>query len=95
MIADWLLNPPVVLVAIVVLAGAYLVAWIVYFAVMRLAVNDRAKAFKGGIARHAAAARHHFWFFGRLPQSPKVVFDFWIANDDSRCPATDVKVTWG
>ena len=47
MIADWLLNLPVVLMAIVVFAGAYLVAWIVYFAVMRLAVNDRAKAFKG------------------------------------------------
>ena len=46
MIADWLLNLPVVLMAIVVFAGAYLVAWIVYFAVMRLAVNDRAKAFK-------------------------------------------------
>jgi hypothetical protein len=46
-IADWLLNLPVVLMAIVVFAGTYLVAWIVYFAVTQLAVNDRAKAFKG------------------------------------------------
>ena len=67
MIADWLLNLPVVLMAIVVFAGAYLVAWIVYFAVMRLAVNDRAKAFKGGIARPAAAAIT----FGSLVGFPK------------------------
>jgi Na+/H+ antiporter NhaB len=70
-IADWLLNLPVVLMAIVVFAGTYLVAWIVYFAVTRLAVNDRAKAFKGVSPGHAAAAWHQFWFFGRLPQAQK------------------------
>jgi len=43
--------------------------------------------------RHQAAGEFFGW--DSLPPSPKVVFDFWIANDDSRCPATDVKVTWG
>ena len=47
MIADWLLNLPVVLMAIIVFAGTYPVGWIIYFAVTRLAANDRAKAFKG------------------------------------------------
>jgi len=94
MIADWLLNPPVVLVAIVVFAGAYLVAWIVYFAVMRLAVNDRAKAFKGVSPGMLPPPASLLVLWSASP-SPKVVFDFWIANDDSRCPATDVKVTWG
>ena len=71
MIADWLLNLAVVLMAIVVSAGTYLVAWIVYFAVMRLAVNDRAKAFKGGIARHAAAAGITFGSLVGFPKAQK------------------------
>ncbi|HKB22639.1 MAG TPA: hypothetical protein VKC99_07630 [Methyloceanibacter sp.] len=37
MIADWLLNLPVVLMATIVFAGTYLVAWIVYFAAPRFA----------------------------------------------------------
>jgi hypothetical protein len=44
---DWLLNLPVIWMAFVVFAGTYFVAAVVYFAVTRLAVNDRARAFKG------------------------------------------------
>ena len=78
MIADWLLNLPVVLMAIVVFAGAYLVAWIVYFAVMRLAVNDRAKAFKGYRPACCRRSASILVLWSASP-SPKVVFDFWIA----------------
>jgi Protein of unknown function (DUF4239) len=44
---DWLLNLPVVWMAFVVFAGTYFVAAVVHFAVTRLAINDRARAFKG------------------------------------------------
>src|SRR5215472_13092975 len=43
--SDWLLNLPVLWMAVVVFA-AYLLAACVYWVVTRLAVNDRAKAFK-------------------------------------------------
>jgi hypothetical protein len=43
---DWLLNLPVLLMALIVFAAAYLLAGIVNFVVIRLAVNERAKAFK-------------------------------------------------
>jgi len=71
MIADWLLNLPVVLMAIIVFAGTYPVGWIIYFAVTRLAANDRAKAFKGGIARHAAAAGITFGSLVGFPKAQK------------------------
>ena len=88
MIADWLLNLPVVLMAIIVFAGTYPVGWIIYFAVTRLAANDRAKAFKGGIARPAAAAIT----FGSLVGFPKPKSGIRLLDS---CPATNVKVTWG
>ena len=44
--SDWLLNLPVLLMALIVFAATYLVAAIVNFVVTRLAVNERAKAFK-------------------------------------------------
>lgn len=44
--SDRLLNLPVPLMAVVVVAGTYLVAAGIYFVVTRLAVNDRARAFK-------------------------------------------------
>ena len=44
--SDWLLNLPVLLMAVIVFAATYLVAAIVKFVVTRLAVNERAKAFK-------------------------------------------------
>jgi hypothetical protein len=46
MLGDWLLTLPVVLMALIVFAGTYLVVAVLYFAVTRLAVNDRARAFK-------------------------------------------------
>ena len=42
----WLLNLPVLWMAVVIFAGTYLFAALVYWIVMRLAVDDRAKAFK-------------------------------------------------
>ena len=44
--SDWLLNLPVLWMAVVVFAATYLLAASVYWAVTRLAVNDRARAFK-------------------------------------------------
>lgn len=44
--SDRLLNLPVPLMSVVVVAGTYLVAAGIYFVVTRLAVNDRARAFK-------------------------------------------------
>lgn len=44
--SDWLLNLPVFWMALLVFIGTYLFAAAILFVVMRLAVNDRAKAFK-------------------------------------------------
>ena len=43
---DWLLNLPVVWMAVVVFAATYLLAASIYWVVTTLAVNDRARAFK-------------------------------------------------
>jgi hypothetical protein len=43
---DWLLNLPVPWMALVVFVATYLLAASVYFVVTRLAVNERARAFK-------------------------------------------------
>jgi FtsH-binding integral membrane protein len=45
-VAGWLLNLPVLRMAVVVFAATYLLAATVYWVVTRLAVNDRARAFK-------------------------------------------------
>ena len=44
--SDWLLNLPVLWMAVVVFAAIYLLAAAIYWVVTRLAVNDRARAFK-------------------------------------------------
>jgi amino acid transporter len=44
--SDWLLNLPVLWMAVVVFAATYLLAAVVYWIVTRLAVNERARAFK-------------------------------------------------
>jgi hypothetical protein len=44
--SDWLLNLPVPWMALVVFVGTYFVAAVIYLIVTRLAVNDRARAFK-------------------------------------------------
>jgi hypothetical protein len=44
--SDWLLNLPVPLMAIAIFASTYLVAAGIHLLVTRLAVNDRARAFK-------------------------------------------------
>jgi hypothetical protein len=46
MVGDWLLNLPVLWMAVVVFAATYLLAASTYWVVIRLAVNDRARAFK-------------------------------------------------
>ena len=43
---DWVLNLPLAWMALVIFGGTYLVAAGIYFVVTRLAVNDRARAFK-------------------------------------------------
>ena len=43
---DWLLNLPVLWMAVVVFAATYLLTAVVYWVVTRLAVDDRARAFK-------------------------------------------------
>jgi hypothetical protein len=43
---DWLLNLPVLWMAVVVFAATYLLAAGIYWVVIRLAVGDRARAFK-------------------------------------------------
>ena len=43
---DWLLNLPVPWMALVVFVATYLIAGSIYLVVTRLAVNERAKAFK-------------------------------------------------
>ena len=44
--SNWLLNLPVLWMAVVVFAATYLLTAVVYWVVTRLAVNDRARAFK-------------------------------------------------
>jgi len=44
--SDWLLNLPVLWIAVVVFAATYILAAIVYLVVTSLAVDDRARAFK-------------------------------------------------
>ena len=44
--SDWLLNLPVLWMAVVVFAATYLLTAVVYWVVTGLAVNDRARAFK-------------------------------------------------
>ena len=44
--SDWLLNLPLLRMAVVVFAATYLVAFSIYWVVTRLAVNDRARTFK-------------------------------------------------
>src|SRR5262245_54058408 len=44
--SDWLLNLPVMWMAVFVFAAVYLLAACVHWIVTRLAVNDRARAFK-------------------------------------------------
>jgi hypothetical protein len=43
---DWLLNLPLVWMAVLVFAATYVLAASIYWVVTRLAVNDRARAFK-------------------------------------------------
>jgi hypothetical protein len=43
---DWLLNLSIPGMAVVIFAAIYLLAACVYWVVTRLAVNDRARAFK-------------------------------------------------
>jgi hypothetical protein len=43
---DWLLNLPVLWMALVVFVATYLAAGSIYLIVIRFAVNARAKAFK-------------------------------------------------
>ena len=43
---DWLLNLPIPWMAVVIFAATYLIAACVYLLVFRLAVGDRARAFK-------------------------------------------------
>jgi Protein of unknown function (DUF4239) len=43
---DWLYNLPIWSIALVVFAATYVVAAVVYWVVMRLAVDERARAFK-------------------------------------------------
>ncbi len=43
---DWLLNLPLLWMAVVVFAATYLITASIYWVVTRLAVNDRARAFK-------------------------------------------------
>src|SRR5262249_27123664 len=43
---DWLLNLPLLWMAVVVFAATYLLAAGIYWTVFRLAMNDRARAFK-------------------------------------------------
>jgi FtsH-binding integral membrane protein len=45
-VGDWLLNLPVLWMAVVVFAATYLFAAGIYWVVISLAVNDRARAFK-------------------------------------------------
>ena len=44
--SDWLLNLPVLWIAVVVFAATYLLAAIVHLVVTSLAADDRARAFK-------------------------------------------------
>lgn len=44
---EWLVNLPIIWMALVIFLGTYLVAAAVYLIVMRLAGNDRVRAFKG------------------------------------------------
>jgi ABC-type uncharacterized transport system permease subunit len=44
--SNWLLNLPVAWMAVVVFVGAYLLAALVYWIVTKLAVEERARAFK-------------------------------------------------
>jgi hypothetical protein len=43
---NWLLNLPVVWMAVVIFVGTYLLAALVHWIVMSLAVDERARAFK-------------------------------------------------
>ena len=43
---DWFLNLPILWMALATFAAAYLIAGCVYLVVVRLAVDDRARAFK-------------------------------------------------
>jgi len=44
---NWLLNLPVVWMAVILFSGTYFVSWLIQSIVMRLAVGERAKALKG------------------------------------------------
>jgi uncharacterized membrane protein HdeD (DUF308 family) len=46
MMSNWLFNLPVAWMAVVVFVGAYLLAALVYLVVTKLAVDERARAFK-------------------------------------------------
>jgi hypothetical protein len=43
---DWLLNLPIPWMAVVIVAASFVVAEIIYLVFTRLAVGDRARAFK-------------------------------------------------
>jgi hypothetical protein len=45
--SNWLLNLPVVWMAVVIFAGTYLLAALIHWIVISLAVEERARAFKG------------------------------------------------
>jgi hypothetical protein len=44
--SDWFLNLPIPWMALIIFAATYLIAACVYLVVVRLAVGDRARAFK-------------------------------------------------
>ena len=56
---EWLINLPIISMALVVFLGTFLVATAVYLIVMRLAVNDDLRAFKG-LSPDATSTRHSF-----------------------------------
>ena len=63
---DWLLNLPVLSMAVVVFAVINLLAAGVYWVVTRLAVNDQSAGLQGGLARNVAAIGHPFRAAGWL-----------------------------
>ena len=74
---DWLLNLPVPWMAVVVFVATYFIAGCVYLVVTRLAVNERAKAFKAVSA-------------GML--SPLgILLPCWLALLPSKCGAISIR----
>src|SRR5215204_3445533 len=95
---DWILNLPVLWMAVVVLAAIYVVTAGIYLLVTALAVQERARAFPRRFHRACGPALRHIRAAGWISGSAgleRCRSGAWGPEPRSECPACGSDSRWG